>query len=169
MIAITPLNHTVPISDFNRGKAGKIFSDVKTSGLTVVMKNNAPECVLLSPDDYSKLIERLENAELLAMASERLKDINLETTETFSLDEVCKEADVKYPNNDEVEFNVYSWDNIEERPLHFELDPKDIIDFVTNDRCDNMYPKLKDKTDGAGLAKAFNEKFHIDAIYRFGK
>ena len=68
------------------------------------MKNNAPECVLLSPDDYSKLIERLENAELLAMASERLKDINLETTETFSLDEVCKEADVKYPNNDEVEF-----------------------------------------------------------------
>ena len=61
MIAITPLNHTVPISDFNRGKAGKIFSDVKTSGLTVVMKNNAPECVLLSPDDYSKLIERLEN------------------------------------------------------------------------------------------------------------
>lgn len=104
MIAITPLNHTVPISDFNRGKAGKIFSDVKTSGLTVVMKNNAPECVLLSPDDYSKLIERLENAELLAIASERLKDINLETTETFSLDEVCEEANVKYSNNDEVEF-----------------------------------------------------------------
>ena len=104
MIAVTPLNHTVPISDFNRGKAGKIFSDVKTSGLTVVMKNNAPECVLLSPDDYSKLIERLENAELLAMASERLKDINLETAETFSLDEMCEEANVKYSNNDEVEF-----------------------------------------------------------------
>lgn len=62
------------------------------------MKNNTPQTVLLSPEDYSKLIERLENAELLAMASERLKDINLETAETFSLDEVCKEADVKYSN-----------------------------------------------------------------------
>ena len=68
------------------------------------MKNNAPKTILLSPDDYSKLIEQLENAELLAMASERLKDINLETTETFSLDEVCEEANVKYSNNDEVEF-----------------------------------------------------------------
>ena len=86
-------------------------------------------------------------------------------TNFFNLLPVCPNCN-RRKNNDEVEFNVYSWDNIEERPLHFELDPKDIIDFVTNDRCDNMYPKLKDKTDGAGLAKAFNEKFHIDAIYK---
>ena len=64
------------------------------------MKNNAPKTILLSPDDYSKLIEQLENAELLAMASERLKDINLESAETFSLDDVCQEADVKYSSED---------------------------------------------------------------------
>lgn len=104
MLGITPLNHTVPISDFNRGKAGKIFSDVKASGLTVVMKNNAPECVLLSPDDYNYLIERLEDAELLAIASERTKNIDWDSIESFSLDDICKEYHVECPNNDEVEF-----------------------------------------------------------------
>lgn len=104
MLGITPLNHTVPISDFNRGKAGKIFSAVKSSELTVVMKNNAPECVLLSPDDYNHLIERLEDAELLALASERSNNIDWKNVESFSLDDVCNEYHVECSNDDEVEF-----------------------------------------------------------------
>lgn len=43
------IRNTVPISLFNRGLAGKIFNEVKQSGAKVVMKNNAAECVLLSP------------------------------------------------------------------------------------------------------------------------
>ena len=38
-----PLNKTVPITAFNRGKAGQIFSEVKKTGMTVVMKNDEPE------------------------------------------------------------------------------------------------------------------------------
>ena len=46
------IENTIPISLFNRGLAGKIFDEVKRYGAKVVMKNNTPECVLLSPDEY---------------------------------------------------------------------------------------------------------------------
>ena len=49
---MSAIENTISISLFNRGLAGKIFSDVRRTGAKVVMKNNAPECVLLSPEEY---------------------------------------------------------------------------------------------------------------------
>ena len=66
------IRNTVPISLFNRGLAGKIFDEVKQSGAKVVMKNNAAECVLLSPEEYMSLIDEVNDARLLTMASERM-------------------------------------------------------------------------------------------------
>lgn len=67
------IEHTVPISSFNRGLAGKIFGDVKKTGAKVVMKNNVAECVLLSPQAYISLMDELNDARLLALAVERTK------------------------------------------------------------------------------------------------
>ena len=36
------IENTIPISQFNRGLAGKIFEEVKRHGAKVVMKNNSP-------------------------------------------------------------------------------------------------------------------------------
>ena len=69
---VSAITNTIPISQFNRGLAGKIFEDVKQSGAKVVMKNNAAECVLLSPEEYVRLIDELNDARLLALANERL-------------------------------------------------------------------------------------------------
>ena len=66
------ITNTIPISQFNRGLAGKIFEDVKQSGAKVVMKNNAAECVLLSPDEYIRIMDEVNDARLLTMATERL-------------------------------------------------------------------------------------------------
>ena len=66
------IRNTVPISLFNRGLAGKIFDEVKQSGAKVVMKNNTAECVLLSPEEYMSLIDEVNDARLLTMASERM-------------------------------------------------------------------------------------------------
>ena len=46
---MSAIKNTVPITQFNRGLAGKIFEEVKQTGAKVVMKNNMAECVLLSP------------------------------------------------------------------------------------------------------------------------
>ena len=93
------------ISLFNRGLAGKIFSDVRRTGAKVVMKNNAPECVLLSPEEYVQLMDAVNDAKLLSLAAERL--------EGYDTDKVIRSEDVNKHLNvtdedltdyDEVEF-----------------------------------------------------------------
>lgn len=69
---MSAIKNTVPINQFNRGLAGKIFEEVKQTGAKVVMKNNTAECVLLSPEEYVRLMDELNDARLLAVASERI-------------------------------------------------------------------------------------------------
>lgn len=68
---LSAITNTIPISLFNRGLAGKIFEEVKQCGAKVVMKNNAAECVLLSPEEYVRLMDEVNDARLLAIAAER--------------------------------------------------------------------------------------------------
>ena len=70
---MSAINQTISITLFNRGLAGKIFSDVKKTGAKVVMKNNAAECVLLSPDEYVSLMDEVNDARLLAAAVQRME------------------------------------------------------------------------------------------------
>ena len=74
------IRDTISISLFNRGLAGKIFEEVKKSGAKVVMKNNAPECILLSPEDYLKLIDEVNDAKLMALAMQRMQNYDPEKT-----------------------------------------------------------------------------------------
>ena len=68
----TLLDSMVSISDFSRSGATKIFDDVKKFGCKIVLKNNSPACVLMSPDRYRALIDELEDMRVCALASERL-------------------------------------------------------------------------------------------------
>ena len=102
---MSAITNTVPITQFNRGLAGKIFEDVKQCGAKVVMKNNVAECVLLSPDEYVKLMDELNDARLLAVASERMAHFNPDTL--ISEQEMNKRfgiTDDDLANFDEVEF-----------------------------------------------------------------
>lgn len=69
---MSAITNTVSITQFNRGLAGKIFDDVKQCGAKVVMKNNTAECVLLSPEEYVRIMDELNDARLLAVAAERM-------------------------------------------------------------------------------------------------
>lgn len=73
---VSAIQNTVPISQFNRGLAGQVFEDVKKYGAKVVIKNNAAECVLLSPEEYISLMDELNDARLLLLASERLQKMD---------------------------------------------------------------------------------------------
>ena len=59
---VSAITNTIPITQFNRGLAGKIFDDVKRNGAKVVMKNNTAECVLLSPEEYVRLMDEVNDA-----------------------------------------------------------------------------------------------------------
>ena len=46
----------VPISRLNKGEAGKIIDEVKTDGIRVIVKNNVPECVMISVEEYDRFV-----------------------------------------------------------------------------------------------------------------
>ncbi len=66
------MNSLVPISRFNKGEAGKIFDEVSQTGFKIVLKNNTPTCVLLSPEMYEEMLEIIEDYRLLVEADTRM-------------------------------------------------------------------------------------------------
>lgn len=102
---MSAIQNTVSISLFNRGLAGKIFADVKRTGAKVVMKNNTPEVVLLSPEEYVNLINAVNDARLLAVAAERMAQYDADRL--ISSEEVDRQLGIRQSDLDgfdEVEF-----------------------------------------------------------------
>ena len=80
------IENTVSISLLNKGYAGQIFDEVRASGTKVVIKNNVPECVLMSPSEYLELLDELAQARAVSAAALRLYGVNpkqLLTEEAF--------------------------------------------------------------------------------------
>lgn len=101
---LSAINQTISITLFNRGLAGKIFSDVKKSGAKVVMKNNTAECVLLAPDEYVSLMDEVNDARLLALAIQRME--HFDPSKLMSSELVNRElgiTDEDLADSDEVE------------------------------------------------------------------
>lgn len=94
------IENTVPLSMFNKGLAGKIFEEVKQCGAKVVMKNNAAECVLLSPEEYVRMVDEINDARLLAIATERMG--NYDPTTVISQDEMDREFPITQEQLDAV-------------------------------------------------------------------
>ena len=99
------IENTVSITSFNRGLAGQIFSEVKQSGAKVVMKNNAPECVLMAPQVYVKLMDEIHNARLLVLATQRMNNYNPDNNIPLSdIQDELGITDEELNELDEVEF-----------------------------------------------------------------
>lgn len=101
-MAILTADKIIPVSRFNKGEATKIFSEVKNFGTKYVFKNNLPECVLLSPEAYEKLVDNLIDMELYIEAMERL---NRPGRKLYSSKEALALLELEEANPDcEVEF-----------------------------------------------------------------
>ena len=91
------LNSLVPITQFNRGQASRIFDRLHTENQLIVLKNNQPAAVILSPAEYSRLTEIEEDYILLMEATERLANNSSPAT---SMEDVMKELGI---SQDEIE------------------------------------------------------------------
>ena len=56
------LNNAVSISEFNDGKAEKIFDSVKETGTKIVLQNNHPIAVLMSTNEFLEIMHVIKNA-----------------------------------------------------------------------------------------------------------
>lgn len=78
------LNSLISITQFNKGQASKIFDRLRTERQLVVLKNNTPSAVILSPEEYERLAEIEENYQLLLLAQQRISNSSMEHTVTFN-------------------------------------------------------------------------------------
>ena len=75
----------VSITRFNRGEANKIFDEVRSSGLKIVMKNNTPACILLAPELYKEIVDIIDDRSLLVLVEDRIKN---DTGASISFEEI---------------------------------------------------------------------------------
>ena len=80
------LQSLVPISQFNKGQAAKIFDRLHSEKELIVLKNNQPSAVILSLEEYTRLTEIEEDYFLLLEANRRIEEIG--DKKTVSLDSV---------------------------------------------------------------------------------
>lgn len=87
------MDSLVSISRFNKGEANKIFEELKETGYKIVLKNNTPTCVLLTPELYEEMVETIEDYRLQIEAEKRLKYSKEE--EVISSVELLEELGIK--------------------------------------------------------------------------
>ncbi len=73
-IAANLLQSLIPISQFNKGQAAKIFDRLHSERELIVLKNNRPSAIILSPEEYTRLTEIEENYFLLLEANRRIEE-----------------------------------------------------------------------------------------------
>jgi len=87
-IATNILQCLIPISQFNKGQASKIFDRLHDEKELIVLKNNQPSAVILSPEEYTRLTEIEEDYYLLIEANKRIEDNG--NKKTVSMDYVMR-------------------------------------------------------------------------------
>ncbi len=85
------LDSLVPITQFNRGQASKIFDRLHGESRLIVLKNNQPAAIILSPAEFQRLSEIEEDYTLLLEATRRLKE---DSSSTYSREDVMSELGI---------------------------------------------------------------------------
>lgn len=91
-IATHLLQSLVPISQFNKGQAAKIFDRLRSEKELIVLKNNQPSAVILSPEEYTRLTEIEEDYLLLLEANKRMEENG--NNKTVSFDSVMNDLGI---------------------------------------------------------------------------
>ena len=85
------LDSLVPITQFNRGQASNIFDRLHSESRLIVIKNNQPAAIILSPSEFQRLNEIEEDYTLLLEATRRLKE---DSSSTYSREDVMSELNI---------------------------------------------------------------------------
>ena len=94
------IDSLVPITMFNRGKASIIFDKLQEVKQLFVLKNNKPEAVIISPEEFTRLSEIEENYALLTEALERS---SADTGIRYTADEVLQMHGIRMDELSDVE------------------------------------------------------------------
>lgn len=95
------LDHMVSITQFNKGQATKIFNRARAEGHIIVLKNNEPEAVIISPEEYKRMAGIIEDYELAQLAEARLANGNIQNA--IPMEQVMKNLGITQADLDSAE------------------------------------------------------------------
>ncbi|MEA3422543.1 MAG: type II toxin-antitoxin system Phd/YefM family antitoxin [Bacillota bacterium] len=97
------MDSLVSISRFNKGEAKKVFDEVNEAGQKIVLKNNKPISVLMSPSRYEEIMEALEDYVLYFEAEKRLASAN---NQYIPSNEILNELGIDESDLDDIEVEI---------------------------------------------------------------
>ena len=74
MAGTVSLDNLVSVSELSHGGASRALSRVSNNNPIVVMRNNKPAAVVITPEDYKRYTEAEENFALYLEAVDRMKN-----------------------------------------------------------------------------------------------
>lgn len=104
MSVMSVMRSIVPITRFNKGEANRIFDEVESGGTKVVMKNNRPACVLMSPGKYESLMEML--ADYLMQEEAEVRMAKYDPDESLSQEEVMASLGISPEELNDVDVDI---------------------------------------------------------------
>lgn len=101
MSAADVIKSLVPMSQFTQEGAAKIFNRLHSEPQLIVLKDDRPSAVILSPDEYNRLMEMEEDFDLLMETVKRLTD--QKDQPALSMEEVMSELGITQEDLDNAE------------------------------------------------------------------
>lgn len=95
------LDHMISVSELGRGQASKVIQLVKSNKEQfIVVKNNKPEAIIMSIEEYNDLMESKEELELLLLATKRVN--KSDSSDYKSFDEILEEEAITHDELDDI-------------------------------------------------------------------
>lgn len=82
----------------------KIFDEVEKTGTKIVVKNNRPACVLISPGQYESLMEMLSDFILKEEAESRME--HYDASENMTQEQIMEEFGISQGELDETDVEL---------------------------------------------------------------
>jgi len=99
------LEHIVSVSELGRGKASKVIQNVEDKNEQyIVVKNNKPQAVIISIEEYNRLLALSDELELLKLATLRVAETS--ESDYSSFNDVLEELGISHDDLDSIEDDV---------------------------------------------------------------
>jgi len=99
------LDHMISVSELGRGKASKVIQEVEsTKDQYIVVKNNKPQAIIISIEEYTELMEAKDELILLVEAQSRVS--NMKEKELLSLEQFLDEEGIEMEEIDSLKDSV---------------------------------------------------------------
>ena len=101
------LNNMISISDLNKGKGSQIIDEVKKTGYKVILKNNRPEAVLITPEQFEEMLALKEELMDMSLGMEALRRMaHFQPEASISHEDILAEFEISQAELDNIDVEI---------------------------------------------------------------